>query len=87
MHVHRSTLNIILRNILRDKIPEKHNKINRPDFIFSPMICFLRVCNSITTKYAVNELNTLPFNLIQQPFKTEVSRNDCIAGNSIIQYD
>jgi hypothetical protein len=64
-------------------IPEKHNKINRPDFIFSPAICFLTACNLITTKFSVKELHTLPFNLVQQPFKTEVSKNDFIAGNLI----
>jgi hypothetical protein len=64
MHVHSPTLNIILGNSLRDKIPEKHNKIKGPDFIFSSVICFLTSCNRITTKFAVSELNSLRFNLI-----------------------
>lgn len=49
VHVHSPTLNIMLRNTLSDKIPEKQNKINRPDFICSPVICFLPAWYRITT--------------------------------------
>jgi hypothetical protein len=44
---------------------------------------FLTSMVPYNNKCAVNELNTIPFNLIKQSLKTEVSRNDCIAGNLI----